>query len=274
MIASYFFIPASHPNLKKKAGVIKADYLIIDFEDATLPIERTEALKKLKDFESKEKLWIRPAIFDNSNHDTSVFLQLIKVGYRNFIIPKCRTLSQLNYLESLLGNHVLAELRIVLLVENPECLLNLRQIIEGSLMKIEGIGFGSQDYCTETGMKHTFDYLRIPRFQIMNTAKAFGLKCVDIACMDTQAGNIFKDEITEAFQMGFDGKFLIHPSQLEVLRKFSFYSTDEIQVAEKVLNEYNQLGRPAVFVYNNKAIEPPHIKHFSKIIKWSKKHES
>lgn len=274
MIASFFFIPASHPKLTEKIASIRADYLIIDIEDATAPTERVKAIRRLCSIRSKRHLWIRPVIFENSDHPSNAFSQLVQAGFRNFIIPKVRNLKQLSQLESIVSKSVLDELRIIILVENPECLINLQQIIEGTSIKIEGVGFGSQDYCTETGMKHSYEFLNAPRFQIMNTAKAYGLNCIDIACMDAHAGAIFQHELKETFEMGFDGKFLIHPAQLRVLQQYPFFSYDEVKEAIDIIEEYDSLGQPAVFVFNNKAIEPPHIKYFSKIIDWHKKHES
>jgi len=274
MIASFFFIPANHPKLIEKIASIKADYLIIDIEDAIAPSDRKKAILRLNSIDSKKQLWIRPVIFEDSNHPSVAFLQLVQAGFRNFIIPKVRNLKQLYQLESIVSKSVLGELQLIILVENPECLLNLQQIIEGTSIKIVGIGFGSQDYCTETGMKHNYEFLKAPRFQIMNTAKTYGFMCIDIACMDARAGAIFQHELKEAFEMGYDGKFLIHPAQLNALQQYPFFSNDEIKEAIDVIDEYDRLGQPAVFVFNNKAIEPPHIKQFIKIIEWSQKYES
>ena len=73
--------------------------------------------------------------------------------------------------------------------------------------------------------------------------------------------------------MGFDGKFLIHPAQLDKLKRFPFYSKEEVIEAESILNEHDRLQQPAVFVFKDKVIEPPHIKHYHNIIKWKIKHE-
>ena len=273
MIESYFFIPGSHPKLQEKIASIKADYIIIDLEDAVLKSNIQTALKALDLLKTKQTLWIRPKIFESGREQFETIKELLKQGFRNFIIPKIRNLEQLKNLESFVGNSMINELNIMILVENPACLINLNEIITKSSFDIEGIGFGSQDYCTETGMKHTLDLLKVPRFQIMNIAKANGIKSIDIACMDSKAGDIFTNELKEAFDMGFDGKFLIHPAQLEKLKRFPFYSKEEVVEAKSILNEHDRLQQPAVFVFKDKAIEPPHIKQYQNIIEWSINHE-
>lgn len=274
MIESFFFTPGSHSKLKEKLATIKADSLIIDLEDAVLKTNIFSILETLKEIDNIQNIWIRLVLFEDNKEKFATFKELLNQGFRNFIIPKIRNLNQLKSIESFIGNSILNEVKTIILVENPECLLNLNDLIVNASVKIEGVGFGSQDYCSETGMKHTLDYLKIPRFQIMNTAKAHKVKSIDIACMDSKAGQIFSNELKEAFEMGYDGKFLIHPAQLERLKGTRFYTKEEVSEAASILDKYKRLQKPAVFVYNDRVIEPPHIKYFHNIINWSKKYEA
>jgi citrate lyase beta subunit len=273
MLESYFFIPGTHPKIREKIVDIKADNIIIDLEDSILGSKIKSVLEVINEINNKDKIWVRPALFDSGKEQFGLIKKLVKQGFRNFILPKIRNFNHIKNLEAYLGNSILNELSVIILVENPECLLNLTEILTNSSFLIEGIGFGSHDYCIETRMKHTNDFLKIPRFQIMNTAKANGVKAIDIACMDFKAGEIFTSELKEAFEMGFDGKFLIHPSQLEMLKKFAFYSQAEVIEAESILYEHNILNKPAVFSYNNRVIEPPHINYYNSITEWRRKYE-
>ena len=274
MLKSYFFIPGSHSKLNEKIQTISADFIIVDIEDAVSINDRIEAIHKLNTIENKKRIWIRPVIFENVEELSPMFCNLVEDGFTNFVLPKTRNHNNFLKIEKYIAEYSITDISIIILVENPECLMNLQKIIESTSIKIHGIGFGSQDYCTETGMKHTYEYLKVPRFQIMNLAKAYGLKCIDIACMDAQAGTIFQKELREAFEMGYDGKFLIHPLQLNELNQYCFFSSDDVKIAEEVIDEYIRLGQPAVFVYDNNVIEPPHIKQFNKILDWYQKHES
>ncbi len=272
MIESYFFVPGNHPRLEHKLNTIKADHLIVDLEDAVLSTDIFEAVKSLNSIFSKENIWVRLILFEGFSLKLDLLRDLINKGFKKFIIPKIRNVKQLIQIENSLTNEIIKELNFILLVENPECLLSLPMLITETNLNIIGTGFGSQDYCTESGMKHHFDYLKVPRFQIMNTAKALGVKSIDTASMDSVAGESFQNELQEAFDMGFDGKFLIHPKQLKVLNNFPFIKEETIEEAFQVLDEYERLNKPAVFVYKNRAIEPPHIKNYRKIIEWSKKY--
>jgi citrate lyase beta subunit len=271
MIESFFFIPGNHPKLIEKLETIQADHFIIDLEDSVskdLLNISVEAVSKIKE---KEKLWVRPLLFENEKFKPDLLQRLLNLGFTHFVIPKIRSRIHVWHLEEAIKTRGFKNCFIILLVENPECLLNLSELIKQTNLKITGIGFGSQDYCTETGMKHSPEYLRQPRFIISNTAKALGLKSIDIACMDTAGGEIFKDELQEAVNLGYEGKFIIHPKQLEALKNFPFYKQEEVDQANQILMAYEEKGRPAVFIYDGKAIEPPHIRHYLKIKKWGER---
>ena len=94
----------------------------------------------------------------------------------------------------------------------------------------------------------------------------------DIACMEVKDVEIFRKEVEESISMGFDGKFIIHPRQLDILNAYPFYSKGDFEEAEQVLDEYERLGNPSVFVFNGRAIEPPHIENYSKIKAWRLKY--
>ena len=272
MIKSYFFIPASHPKLLEKIETIIADHIIIDLEDAVKKEDLEKALQLLSEITATEKCFVRPPLFRNEEFDKSLFLQLKKLGFRNYLVPKFRNIQQLKEIENCLNDNELGETNFILVIENPESLFGIREIILSTKLRITGLGFGSQDYCTETGMHHTYENLKYPRFLISGIAKSFHLNAIDIACMEVKNKEEVKREIADAFELGFEGKFLIHPMQIEVLENYTFYTHEQIREAEEILEEYRAAGQPAVFSFNGKAIEPPHIRNFEKIIEWIKYH--
>jgi len=266
MIKSYFFIPGDHPTLIEKLNEIKSDNLIIDLEDS-LHVEKIDTvLQILYNVEIKQNFWVRPRLFVNNKFNENILKELISIGFKNFIIPKIKNLNQLRIIENSIDLKIKNKINLIILIENPECLMNLQNILNDSLLNIIAIGFGSQDYCNTSGMNHTTDILKYPRFIISNTAKAFGIECIDIACMDIHNNEAFHKEINDAIVMGYDGKFVIHPKQLEVLNDYDYFSNNEILESQKIIEEYEKLGKPSIFVYNGKAIEPPHIIKYQSII--------
>lgn len=272
MIASYFFIPATHPKLTEKLLSIPADHFIIDLEDAIKESDLQKSIEILSNLDNPESVYLRPPLFRHGSLDKKLFKRLLNLGCRRFIIPKFRSRNNILEIENCQQALIKEPVSYILVVENPESLLCIKEVLQTTRLNIDGIGFGSQDYCAETGMKHEGQYLNHARFIIAATAKANGVRAIDIACMQIKDQELIKSEIRDAFNYGFDAKFFIHPAQLEVLKSYVFYSADEIHFAHKALEIYENHGRPAVFSYKGRVIEPPHIQQFKKTKKWGEQY--
>jgi citrate lyase beta subunit len=268
MLQSYFFIPGNHPRLSEKLETIQADFLIIDMEDSISPSEIDFVLDRITKLDHKPNLFVRPRLFERSDPGLTLFGKLLERGFRNFVIPKFRNSGDLFQLEKYTDQLSITGLNLILLIENPESLFSLQDILRNTHLNISSIGFGSQDFCNEAGMEHKSELLKIPRFMISGIAKAFSKMAIDIACMDISNDETFVKEMEEAEVMGFNGKFMIHPRQLLLSKNHSRYSELEVQEAERILAEFERLDRPTVFVYRGKAVEPPHIHNYQKIINW------
>lgn len=273
MFKSYFFIPGSHQRIQEKLDSLPADRFIIDLEESFDLSTFQACLDNIASLPQKENLWVRPNLFRSRAEDERMLHTLIQSGYVNFLLPKLRTPNQLQTIEDfLLGKGPAKAFSLMILVENPEGLLNLASMLQQTKLTLTGIAFGSQDYCSEARMPHLLEHLRIPRFQIANTAKAFGLEAIDIACMDTEGKQNFLKELVEMKAFGYDGKFIVHPRQLEVFNAYPFYSETEILEAKNVVSKYTELGEPRVFLHNGRIMESPHLKAYRDILNWSRKH--
>ena len=274
MLKSYFFVPGNHPRLIEKLESIYADVLIIDLEDSISANELDFSIEKLEFVKSKQNVFLRPNFFGGDFSTDKLLEKLISLGYRNFLIPKYNGINDIRKIEDSLSQSLKTECNFILLIENPSALFSLHDTISNTTLNLTGLAFGSQDYCLATGMKHQYELLKYPRFIVAGIAKAFGLTSIDIACMELDKEDIFIFELNEAEKMGFDAKFIIHPTQLQLLTRSRKYSDSEIREALAVIREFNELGQPTVFVFNGKAVEPPHIKNYLNIIRLNENYGS
>ncbi|HIP34124.1 MAG TPA: hypothetical protein EYG89_05320 [Bacteroidia bacterium] len=262
MLKSFFFIPGNHSKLIEKIDTIKASQIVIDLEDAFDNDKIAESLTRIKKISNLNNLFFRIDFFDNDVLKKDVFTYLINLGVNKFVIPKFKSLKQLKLIEKLISNN--SKFSFILLIENPNSLFSLQNILSNTKLKVIGLGFGSHDYCNEIGMKHNIELLYYPRFLIAGLAKAFNITSIDIACMEIDNKNVFLDEIKSAYSYGFDAKFIIHPKQLNLLK---YPDEKELNEAKEIIQVYNNKGKPTIFKYNGKAIEPPHIKYYINLIK-------
>ena len=150
--------------------------------------------------------------------------------------------------------------------------MNLKEIVKGEIINITGITLGSHDYTNVVGMKHTTHYLYFARNYVLNVAKAFDLMAIDIASMNINDDEEFSNECLDAFNMGYDAKFVLHPQQLEVLKKTEYFNQEEVESALEIYEEIKtvDLDQFSVIKLNGKLYEKPHLKRIMKIVEWNK----
>jgi citrate lyase beta subunit len=76
MIESYFFVPAHSKRFIEKSLTIKADYFILDLEDAVPLSEKSQAISNCLEIQDKEKYFVRPYLEDNLKKDIKKYCYL------------------------------------------------------------------------------------------------------------------------------------------------------------------------------------------------------
>ena len=274
MLKSFFFVPTNNLKFINKSKGLLADYIIYDIEDAVLEDELVVCFQNLLSVKLERNQFVRFRFFDeNTSLNENEFEKLLKIGFRKFIIPKFIGLTQAEAIKVFLKKHELyQDVSFILLLENPLGLLSLYETLKNNLITVTALGLGSHDYCNVMGMKHTNSNLYYARQFVLNHAKAFDLDAIDSVSLNIEADVEFYDESLDAFQMGFDGKFLIHPRQLKLLPEIKYYTEAEVEEAEKVYDRIMEIKnqRTAIVRIDGKIYEKPHINRIININNWRK----
>lgn len=271
---SYFFVPANQQKFIDKSKDIAADYIVYDLEDSVADADIETALEHLSKIDIQPNMYVRPRFYKEADIlDKSLLQRLIGMGFSRFLLPKF-TKGKVEKIAALLSDHFPEKkLDFIILVESPLGLLHLSDVLESKILPISGVGLGSHDYCNAMDMEHTLDNLYFARQSILNSAKAFGLKCLDIVAVNLNDDESFLKEVKNGFSMGFDAKFLIHPKQLALVNNFQFYSPEEIQEAEAAYPHILDIveNRKSLVKVNGKMYEKPHVNRILKIIHFQKR---
>ena len=268
MLDSYFFIPAGREDFLKKIPSINADHFVIDFEDSVAFSEWDKCVSNLKEYGSLNLHYVRPNLWNGGNFTIKTLQKLAGVGVKNVILPKLKTLEQIQEIIKL-DNFS----KIIILVETPDLLLILPEVVREFNSLIEGIGFGSQDFAMYTNMKQSLSYMNYARFQINLTASKFGINFIDTASMLIDDEEEFNEECINAFNMGCSGKFIIHPRQLKVLQTAKYFSQSEIDWAHKALKQIEDkpLNEIKAYKIDGMVLEKPHLTKLKKIMQYLEK---
>lgn len=273
MLDSYFFIPGDKPNYLSKIDKVNADYIVIDLEDAVSINNKQSAIELVLALTFNKNMFLRIPFFDKCYTNEQLKSLILKFEGQ-IVLPKIISIEDVSKVISLSEGN---PLKMIVLIENPTSLIATEEILKTFSNQIHAIGFGSHDFCSLTGIKHTLEHLAHYKRQLILYAKAFNVAFLDGVDLNLKNFDQFRKECVFAFESGADGKFIIHPLQLEELQKVDFMKEEEINqlkaVYEKIKNV--PINDVDVFKIEGKVYEKPHLVRIKWLMeKMQKKHSN
>jgi len=170
-------------------------------------------------------------------------------------------------------------------VESAKGLLDLRDICnhaielsEFNLFFLEGIVFGSDDFCANIGATRTNDASEVllARQQVVINAKAFGLQAIDVVYIDYKDLEGLRQQSLEGAKMGFTGKQAIHPSQVPIIQESFKPSVEQIEWATELIKKFkeHQTEGKGAFVFRDQMIDKPLLLQAENIKEIANAHKS
>lgn len=242
-------VPGNRQNMIEKARSLPADVLVLDLEDSVPTAEKANARALVRD--SIAGLALKgQRVFVRINSLASGYAQqdleaVISDGIDGISQPKPSSGDEIRRVEAIIERlerergmrqgHV----KLIPWVETAKGVLNAFEIASAS-PRVVGIAFGAEDFTLDTGMERTEEGSELlhPRVMVVIAAKA-----ADVIAIDTPY-NDFRDEeglIREARlarSLGFEGKFLIHPSQIDPVNQIFRPSAEEVTHARRVVEAF------------------------------------
>lgn len=263
---SVLYIPGSKERALEKAATLPTDAIIFDLEDAVAIDEKANARKLLTerlqsvDYGHRAKLVRINALSTPwGADDLDVIAQARPEA---ILLPKVDDAAHIEALARLLdARPETAHTRIWAMMESPLGVLNALSIARAPRMT--GFIMGTNDLAKDMNCRFRADRLpMLASLQIaLIAAKAAGIVAID------GVYNAFKDdhglraECEQGRDLGFDGKTLIHPAQLEIANQVFAPSQGDIDLARRQITAYQDaLTRgEAVAVVDGKIVENLHI---------------
>lgn len=257
---SVLYIPGSKERALEKARSLAADAIIFDLEDAVAPDEKIAARAVLAQALAEGGYGSRARIVRINGLDSPWGAEDLAVfgnhpGVEAVLIPKVNAAQDLDAVAKVTAKPLWA------MMETALGMLNAAGI--AAHPQLQGMVMGTNDLAKELGSRTRTD--RLPMQAGLGlcllAARAYGRVIVD------GVYNAFKDEaglLAECVQgrdMGFDGKTLIHPAQLEIANSAFAPSTAELDLARRQIAAFNaaQAAGQGVAVVDGKIVENLHI---------------
>ena len=248
-LRSLLFVPGDRPDRMEKALRSGADALILDLEDAVAPDAKAAARAQVVAAVKAGGFGVREVFIRTNGFDTPWFADDLTAAAAAapdaILIPKISTSEQLQLIaQRLLSMHTDHKVRIWAMIETPTAIFNVRQIAAAATdaeTRLTGFVLGTNDLAKETRARILPG--RAPMLPWLATcllaAREYGIDVLDGVFNDIANMQGFEEECAQARDMGFDGKTLIHPNQIEPCNAAFSPTADEVAAARKMIAAFD-----------------------------------
>ena len=296
-------VPGSRVDFFEKAAQSEADVVFLDLEDSVSINQKSSARKNAIEAVNEIDWGEKTLSIRVNSHDTEYINDDIKEILKNtssrldlLMFPKVNSNKEICQLDRLVTAYEKKfkrkkKIGFEIIIETTLGLININQIALAS-RRNEALHFGSADFAASLGAKTTNiggvnknygvlenrsnnrnfflnDMWHSALFTIVLTAHAYGLRAVDCPFGDFSDELGFNHAAKSSYTMGFDGKMLIHPSQITLSNKIFSPTEKEILEAKEILAQMQlaeKKGKGAI-AFNGKLLDIVSIKQAKNIIK-------
>jgi citrate lyase subunit beta/citryl-CoA lyase len=236
---SVLYMPGSNARALEKARTLPADALILDLEDAVAPDAKDLARQQVCDAVKARGFGKREVIVRINGLSTpwgeADLAAAAEAKPDAILVPKISAASELNFIEAKLGPAD-TSIAVWAMVETPLAILNIASIAAAG-GRLACFVMGTNDLIKEIRGVHTQDRMNLSAALGLSVlaARANGIAVIDGVYNDIQNADGFKGTCEQARAFGFDGKTLIHPSQVEPCNAVFAPSEDEVEAARTLI---------------------------------------
>ena len=252
-------VPGSSPKMLAKAAVLAADQIFLDLEDAVSPLEKVGArdtvVQALNENDYSGKTRVVRVNGVTTQWCLGDLLAVVGGAGRNLdcvMVPKVEDAGQLHFVDHVLtqleGEHGIEHrIGIEAQIENGRGAMNIREIAQAT-PRLETLIFGPGDYAANMGVgalvigsidpDYPGDQWHFILSLIVTAARAYGLQAIDGPYTDIKNTDEYRRLCLRAKQVGYDGKWVLHPDQVGIANEVFAPSREEFEGARRLLAAY------------------------------------
>jgi citrate lyase subunit beta / citryl-CoA lyase len=252
-------VPASSTKMLGKIPSMNADEVFMDLEDSVAPGEKERARRNviavLKELDLGEKtivLRINGVYTHWCYRDIIEIIEEVGEKIDCIMIPKVQWASDVTFVADLLRmieetNGFSKRIGLEAQIENAQGLTNIDEIAAAS-DRLETLIFGPGDMAAAMGMPHSTvgqivdsypgDHWHWILMRILVAARNQNLQVIDGPYAAIRDLDGYREVATRSRQLGYDGKWALHPDQIDVLNEIFTPSQEEYDRAEDILEAY------------------------------------
>ena len=269
---SVLYMPASNERALEKAKGLPVDGLILDLEDAVGPdhkeVARENACAAAASGEyGHREVTIRVNGAGTQWHDADL-AAACAAGPDAVVVPKVGSAAQVRDLVAAMERHGAPDrTRLWAMVETPAAILDAAAIATAS-ERLAVLVLGTNDLVKELGVRTVPG--RGPLLTSLSlavlAARAAGVAVLDGVWNDVRDLEGFEAECVQGRDLGFDGKTLVHPGQVEPCNAVFSPSAEEVEQARGILTAWEGADGAGVVVHEGRMVELLHVESARKVL--------
>jgi len=266
--------PASAPEMMAKAAAGEADQVVFDLEDGCALSQKLPARQNLiaafqkLDFKGKIRTFRA-----NGLHTKFFYRDVIEVGEAaganidSILLPKVESAVGVLFADRLLTQieqnmgFEIGRIRLEVVIETPKAVLHAEEIAAAS-PRMAALVFGVLDYSGAVGARGPVRdqalMYHYPRAKILAAARAAGIDAIDSVTLHVRDLEQCERDARLAAEMGFDGKWAIHPEQVKIINRVFTPSEQELARARELVDACQKADAESgtgVFLYHDEMID-------------------
>ncbi len=276
---SMLYIPGNNPAMLQNGGVYGADCVLLDLEDA-VALNQKDAARILVRYMIQNTDYYNCEVSVRVNHINTPFgradlEEIVPLQPDAIRFPKTDTVEDLaaliEIIEDIENKHNLPhdKMKIHAMIETAVGVQNVYQIASFS-ERVDTITIGGQDLTADMGIAKTIDNAGIDyaRKQIVMAAKANRIDVIDTVFTDIDDEEGLRKETEYAKKIGFTGKAVINPRQIDIVNEIFMPGEEEIRYAFRIYNGWVKAKKEGlgVFAIDGKMVDAPVMERAKRIL--------
>lgn len=269
------YVPSNNIRALNKASSLDVDVIIYDLEDAVLTVQKPQARLDLAQHLSTTRQSAEVVVRINGTKTSAFYedldwLKQVK-NIDAVLLPKVRDANELENAKKMLKQVNISK-PIWLLIETVDAVLNLGEIVK-LVEKNAALVLGAEDLAKEMRISHTPGRLGLLPIltQLILHGRSSKLTVLDAIFpnLDNELG--FRQSCEQAKNLGFDGKTVIHPKQIDIANQAFSPTPEQIERATKIVESWNDRNDThGVVLVDGDVIELLHVEQALELLSLAK----
>jgi len=263
------FVPGNNPGMMQDAFIYGPDSIMLDLEDSVTMAEKDaarllvhNALKTIDYGNTEMVVRINPL---NTAYGKKDVEAVVKAGVHVIRMPKTETAEEVREVEREIERvekeiGCLGRTKIMAAIESTLGIVNAYEIAVAS-ERMMGIALGAEDYCANLKTQRSPEgtELLFARQLIVVAARAAGIDALDTVYSNLNDMETFRKEVELIKQLGFDGKSIINPRQIEIVNEVFAPTEKAIEKAKTIIAAIKEAEKrgSGVIAVNGKMVDRP-----------------